>query len=157
MCFEKGNPRALEMWFYFLLFYQFFICMRQWVSLNFTTKSNIPGIPQPWMLLPGHPGGVNWYECNFWTAGDFYNLEQQANLYTKTILGRRRCCHSRNYYIDSKYPPSLLIYGISTFIYINTKNAVTFLFLYLSKLIFNLGWISHHHGIYLVKNKWWTK
>ena len=31
------------------------------------------------MLLPGHPGGVNWYEQRFWTAAYNCDLEQKAD------------------------------------------------------------------------------
>ena len=37
------------------------------------------------MILPGHPGGVNWYDC-FWIPADICDLGQEADLYTKTIL-----------------------------------------------------------------------
>ena len=31
------------------------------------------------MLLPGHPGGVNWYEQCFSTVAENCDLEQQAD------------------------------------------------------------------------------
>ena len=40
---------------------------------------------QPGILLPS-PGGVNWYEWQFWTPAGFCDLGQQADLYTKIIL-----------------------------------------------------------------------
>ena len=42
------------------------------------------------MLLPGHPGVVNWYEQHFWTAADSFDLGQQADFYTKAILSTLR-------------------------------------------------------------------
>ena len=41
--------------------------------------------PLPGMILPGHSDRVHWYELQFWTAWDFSDLVQQADLY-KTIL-----------------------------------------------------------------------
>ena len=44
-------------------------------------------LPQPGMLLHGHPGWVNWYKQRFGIATIICDLEQQADLYTKIILG----------------------------------------------------------------------
>ena len=49
------------------------------------------------MLLPGHPGGVNWYEQHVWTDVDLFDLGQQADLYTKSILVLRKCWKLQNY------------------------------------------------------------
>ena len=38
------------------------------------------------MLLPGHPGGVIWYEQRFWTAADNCDMEQQVDFFTRAIL-----------------------------------------------------------------------
>ena len=64
------------------------------------------------MLLPGHPGGVSWYEQRFWTPADICDLGQQGDLYTKTILGTPKLSKYQNYDIDSIYPPSLLFCAI---------------------------------------------
>ena len=45
------------------------------------------------MLLPGHPGRVNWYEQKFWTDANLFDLGQQTDLYTKTILVTRKYWH----------------------------------------------------------------
>ena len=39
------------------------------------------------MLLPGHPGGVNWYEQKLWTAANHCDLKLQADFFTRAILG----------------------------------------------------------------------
>ena len=49
------------------------------------SKFNIPGMTQPGLLLPGHPGGVNWYEQRFWTPADICDIGKKGD--TKTILG----------------------------------------------------------------------
>ena len=56
------------------------------MSRKATSNSIFLEQPQPGMFLPGHPWGVNWYVQRFWTAADICDLEQQADLYTKTIL-----------------------------------------------------------------------
>ena len=33
------------------------------------------------MPSPGHPGEVNWFKQQFWTAAGFCDLGQQADLY----------------------------------------------------------------------------
>ena len=35
---------------------------------------------------PGHEGGVKKYKWHFWNAAGFYDLGQQADIETKTIL-----------------------------------------------------------------------
>ena len=47
--------------------------------------------PQPGLLIPGYPVGVNYYEQRFWTPADICDLEKQGELYTKTILGTPKC------------------------------------------------------------------
>ena len=42
------------------------------------------------MLLPGHPGVINWYEQTFWTAADSCDLGQQADVHIKAILNTQR-------------------------------------------------------------------
>ena len=42
---------------------------------------------QPGMLLPGHPGGVNWYEQCVWIVTQNCDLDQQADCFTRAFLG----------------------------------------------------------------------
>ena len=83
VCFGKKKPRAIQ------------ICIQKRVlqmSNMFEWAKNLPHnsilleLPQPGILLPGHPGGVYWYEQHFWTDADLFDLGQQADFYTKTIL-----------------------------------------------------------------------
>ena len=69
--------------------------------------------PIPWMLLPGHPGGVSGYEQCFWTPTNICNLGQQGYLYTNTIQGTPKLWKFQNYDIDSRSHPPLLICAIS--------------------------------------------
>ena len=39
------------------------------------------------MLIPGHSGGVSWYEQSFWNPADICDQGQQGDLYTQTFLG----------------------------------------------------------------------
>ena len=64
------------------------------------------------MLLPGHQGGVSWYEQRFWTPFDICDLGQQGDLYTQTILGTPRRWKCQNYDMDSRSPPTSLICAI---------------------------------------------
>ena len=64
------------------------------------------------MLLPGHSGGVNWYEQHFWTDADFFEVGQHAYLYKNTILVTPKCWKYQSYDIDSRSPPSSLICAI---------------------------------------------
>ena len=59
---------------------------------------------QPKMLLPGHPGEVHWYKQHFWTNADFFDLGQQADLYTKS---HRSAENVKNYDMDVRYPADL--------------------------------------------------
>ena len=61
------------------------------------------------MLLPGHPGGVSWYEQFFWTLADICNLGQQGDLYTNSIQGTPKLWKCWNYDMESRSLPSLLI------------------------------------------------
>ena len=61
------------------------------------------------MLLPGHPGGVSWYEQYFWNPADICDLRQHGDLYTETFLGTPKQCKFQNYDIGSRSPPSSLI------------------------------------------------
>ena len=53
------------------------------ISLKATSKFNFPGLLLPGMLLPGDPGGVNWYKQRFWTPADICDLGQQGDLKKK--------------------------------------------------------------------------
>ena len=50
------------------------------MSRKATSKFDIPGIPKPRLLIPGHPEGLNWNEQLFWTATNICDLEQQGDL-----------------------------------------------------------------------------
>ena len=60
------------------------------LASKFPLNSTFLESPQPGMLLPGHPGGVNWYEIRFWTAVNNGDLEQQADLFTRAIMATPR-------------------------------------------------------------------
>ena len=63
----------------------------EWVSLKFTSKFENPGIPEAGMLLPGHPGGVNWFEWEFLTTAGLCDLGKQGKLFTKAIMVTHSC------------------------------------------------------------------
>ena len=43
---------------------------------------------------------VNWYDQSFWTDANLFDLEQQADFYTKTILVTWKCWTFKNDDID---------------------------------------------------------
>ena len=52
------------------------------------------------MLLPGHIGGLNFYQRLFCTGADSCDLGQQADLFKKIILGTKlQLCHILSAYI----------------------------------------------------------
>ena len=66
------------------------------------------------MRLPDHIGGVKSFYQFFWTGADSRDLGQQADPYTKIILGTQRFGKFKTYYMDSRASPSWLIWAICT-------------------------------------------
>ena len=78
-----------------------------WVSLKVTSIFKIPGIPRP-----GHPGGVNLFEQQFWTPAGACDLGKQGDLCTKAILVTRSCWKFQKYNMVSRSLPPRLIRAI---------------------------------------------
>ena len=71
------------------------------MSLKVTSKFNIPGIARTWnVYLAIHVGSTR----------DFYELGQQDDIFTKTILVTRRCSKFRNYDMDLMHKKNILFY-----------------------------------------------
>ena len=73
----------------------------------------ISGITLTWNASTWSSRWIHWYEQHFWTAWEFCDLGEQADLHTKkNILPTPRCWQFWYYDMDSRSPPSSLICAI---------------------------------------------